>query len=185
MPRVDQEQKDISTQVVLSEAHPRSRSNDIFLIGLGEPGALLHVFYNIATPYALPLGVAVNANGVLLERSTFGGAHNALLLVRDAEVNDAYIDYGIHNRLAVNLALAVNANIIVRSAIAESAGLAGGMFDDFPPPGPIEGDEAEILPAAIEPPSPPAHPEGMRGWALVLTFRRWVVGLAVRWGRRR
>lgn len=180
MARADETFRNFETRVILREAKGMRSRDRFFMIGPGNPGALLHVVYGAST-YATPLAAGINANGILLERNTLTGAVFRVMLTRNAEVTDAYINYGAHDRLTVNLALAANAGIIVRPAISESYGLAGGMFDDPEPFDPLD-EAAQTLPAISEPAPLPAPP---RAWAIVLTFRSWFVGLAFRFGRRR
>lgn len=178
----------IPTRFILSEAEGAARSRDyVFMIGVADPGALLSVHFDSSPPYATPVVIANNANGILIERSPTAGARYRVMLTRDAEVNDAYIHYGNFNRGAVNLALAVNANIIVREAIAERSGIAG-IFDPVPEPDGVLPDEPVVDATDLAIPAtsgPPASPAGWHGWALVLTFHRFVFGAMFRWGRRR
>ena len=176
----------IPTQFILSEASQVRSRDRLYMIGAGDPGLLLNVTItgSPATSFAVPAVTPNNINGILLERQLLTGAQLRVMLTRQAEVNDAYIQYGGFNRLTVNLALAVNAGIIVRDAIAESPGIAGGIFDD-PPPDQFAEPETATVPATVEPAPPPAVPSGLHGWAIVLSLGRWAFGLALRWGRRR
>ena len=171
----------------LSEARfSRSREAHIAAFNV-QPGDLLDEAGNLASS-ALPGPPTGNSpRWIALAPTPPDRVGMIAVLARKAEVNDGFIRYRTLNRTEVNRILALY-NIIVRPGVmftTLSAGLAYDPVTGEPLPPPEGEGQAALLPAvrdAAEVSGPAALLA--HGWAVMLHFRAFVIGFAVRWGRR-
>lgn len=100
---------------LLSEARNyRSRGIREIQAGAWAVGTLIDSFGNVVTP-----ATVADASWVLMAPFFEEQRAPALLVMRDAEVNDWYVQYGVLNHGAVNDALRENSRIIVRAGPAQ------------------------------------------------------------------
>jgi hypothetical protein len=126
------------------------RSFEVIQMPQGAAGVWTGSFVdNTGAPAATPAAI----HGILLySTNPTDGPVNATVLVRDAEVIDAYLQYGAMDPVAVNTQLAT-LGIIVRAAVLPN--VQGATFaPDVPPSGPpVSGIQSTDAP-------PPPDGEG-------------------------
>lgn len=182
---------------LLTEAEfARSREPHLAAGGV-LPGDLLTEVGNLATtaPDLPPLGPGPDANSprwIALSRSETATPSTILVLARDAEINDGYINYRTLGRYNVDRILGLY-SIIVRPGVFQvSANFSAAGIDPTSGEPLPEGEESRAI-VPIEAArggeveavaNAPLVVLAARGWAIMLHFRSYFIAFAMRWGRR-
>lgn len=120
-------------------------------------GAAMQAGQVLAANGALAAANGLDAARILLEAvpaRTAGQTIAALVLARDAEVNDAYLVYGAANASAANGNLSLASNIIVRFGVLANSIVSPSMLDEEGRPITTEGEPPP--PEGSPPPEPVA-----------------------------
>lgn len=135
---------------LLSEA-PGYRSREAITAAAGN--------YPVGSLFTLTGAVATAANADCISLYPISSAQTdrrIAVIARDAEVTDAYINYGALDQTATNTRL-LTRNIVVRQGVLAQAQVAPSA-DEMPP---VEEEEEPPQPAPSQPPPQPA-PSGRR-----------------------